>query len=51
MAEINNLKLNITGAIPYKQIKDFCDFALKKGYEVLFVDNGNIVFQEKPNDK
>jgi hypothetical protein len=51
MPEINNLKMCITGVIRYEKIREFCEFALEKGYEDLFVDNGNIVFQEKTNDK
>lgn len=42
-----NLKLNVIDEADYKYIKEFCEFAESKGYNVSFVDNGNIVFDKE----
>ena len=52
---MTNLKLTVINEADYHSIKEFCDFAESKGYDVTFIDNGNIVFnklsQNKPDTK
>jgi hypothetical protein len=41
-----NLKLTVINQADYSAVKEFCDFAELKGYTVIFVDNGNIIFEK-----
>jgi hypothetical protein len=46
-----DLKLMINGTASYEVVKEFCEFGISKGYEVIFVDNGNIVFEKGQQNK
>jgi len=46
-----NLKLTVFNSFSYQKLKEVCDAICKLGYECEFVDNGNIVFQNKDDCK
>lgn len=44
---MTNLKLTVIDKADFWEINEFAEFAKSKGYEVLLVDNGNIVFNRE----
>ena len=42
-----NLKLSVFDCFDYQELKKICDAICSLGYDCMFVDNGNIVFQRK----
>ena len=46
-----NLKLSIFDSFPYERLKEVCDAICGLGFDCEFVDNGNIVFQDKHGEK
>lgn len=42
-----NIKLNVFHCFDYQELKKVCDTICNLGYNCIFVDNGNIVFQRK----
>ena len=44
-----NIKLTVFNSFNYYKLKKVCDAICNLGYDCEFVDNGNIVFQEKTN--
>lgn len=45
-----NLKITAFPEFPYSELKPILDFIESRGYEINFIDNGNIVCQKK-NEK
>lgn len=46
-----NIKLTVFNSFDFNKIKKICEVICELGYDCYFVDNGNIVFQEKENGK
>lgn len=42
-----NIKLSVFDSFPYEELKKVCDSIVKLGYDCEFIENGNIVFQNK----
>lgn len=42
-----NIKLSVFDSFDYQELKKVCDAICSLGYDCMFVDNGNIVFQRK----
>jgi len=41
-----NIKMTVVDNVDFKHLKPFIELAETDGYNVLFVDNGNIVFEK-----
>jgi hypothetical protein len=46
-----NVKLSVFSSFDYQKLKSICDVICDLGYDCEFVENGNIVFQEKKDDE
>jgi hypothetical protein len=42
-----NIKLSVFNEFPFDELKPIIEFIQSRGFECLFCDNGNIVFQKK----
>ena len=44
-----NLKISCFDSFPFDELKPILEFIASRGYEIQFVDNGNIVCQKLPD--
>ena len=46
-----NIKLSVCTCLVYRELKRICDHIESVGYDCYFVDNGNVVFVKRDEEK